>query len=163
MKLTCENINMTMFGFNDGGSPLPLPEDGHFDPRLIDAAVKMIRDRWGPKPFPDWVTFVPSHQHPSFVPDFANQLAAKLGLPCIDVVKKIRKNGPQKAMENSDFRCMNLDGVFEIESDLPKGTLLLIDDAFDSGWTFAVIAALLREAGSGSIFPFAVMCTSTSS
>ena len=36
LKLTCENINMTMFGFNDGGSPLPLPEDGHFDPRFIE-------------------------------------------------------------------------------------------------------------------------------
>ena len=137
--------------------------DGCFDPRLVHASAKLILERWKPVPFPDWVTFVPSHRHPSFVPDFANQLATRLGLPCVDVVKKIRKNGPQKRMENSDFRCTNLDGVFEIEPDLPEGTLLLIDDAFDSGWTFAVIAALLRKAGSGSVYPFAVMDTSTSS
>jgi ATP-dependent DNA helicase RecQ len=134
-----------------------------FDPRLINASAKMIVERWGPRPFPSWVTFVPSHLHPSFVPDFAHKLAAKLGLPCVDVVKKIRRNRPQKAMENSDFRCSNLDGVFEIAPELPAGSVLLVDDAFDSGWTFAVIAALLRQAGSGSVFPFAVMCTSTNS
>ena len=66
-------------------------------------------------------------------------------------------------MENSDFRCTNLDGVFEIAPELPAGSVLLVDDAFDSGWTFAVIAALLRQAGSGSVLPFAVMSTSTNS
>ena len=71
-------------------------KNGQFDPRLINASAKMIVERWGPKPFPSWVTFVPSHLHPSFVPDFANKLAAKLGLPCVDVVKKFVKTGRKK-------------------------------------------------------------------
>jgi ATP-dependent DNA helicase RecQ len=36
------------------------------------------------------------------------------------------------------------------------GAVLLIDDVVDSRWTFTVIAALLREAGSGPVFPLAL-------
>ena len=64
-------------------------------------------------------------------------------------------------MENTHYRCINLDGVFEIRGHMPEGPVLLVDDAFDSGWTFAVIAALLRQVGSGSVFPFAVLSTAT--
>ncbi len=135
---------------------------GMFDPRLIDASAKLIQQRWNPEPFPTWVTFVPSHQHPELVPELARQLSAKLGLPCVDVVRKVRKNQPQKRMENTDFRCQNLDSVFEIEPEIPEGPVLLVDDAVDSGWTFTVIAALLLRSGSGPVFPFAMMSTSTS-
>ena len=138
-------------------------KDGRFDLRLVGAATKLILQRWKPDPFPAWITFVPSHRHPELVPEFAHQLAIKLKLPLVEAVKKVRVNQPQKRMENTDFRCKNLDGVFEIESEIPEGPLLLVDDAVDSGWTFAVIAALLREAGSGSVYPFAVVSTSTSS
>jgi len=136
--------------------------NGHFDARLVDASAKLILHRWQPEPYPKWVTYVPSKRHPDLVPDFAVKLADKLGLPCINAVNIINDNCPQKRMENSDFRCKNLDGVFEIASELPEGPLFLIDDAFDSGTTFMVISALLRRAGSGLVFPFAIMSTSTS-
>lgn len=136
--------------------------DGHFDVRLVDASVKLILHRWQPEPYPKWVTYVPSKRHPDLVPDFAVKLAKSLGLPCINAVSIINNNYPQKRMENSDFRCKNLDGVFAIASDLPEGPLFLIDDAFDSGTTFMVVSALLRRAGSGPVFPFALMSTSTS-
>jgi len=136
--------------------------NGHFDARLVDASAKLILHRWQPEPYPKWVTYVPSKRHPDLVPDFAVKLAARLGLPCINAVNIINDNYPQKRMENSDFRCKNLDGVFEIASELPEGPLFLIDDAFDSGTTFMVISALLRRAGSGLVYPFALMSTSTS-
>ena len=136
--------------------------NGHFDARLVDASAKLILHRWQPEPYPKWVTYVPSKRYPDLVPDFAVKLANKLGLPCINAVNIIKNNDPQKGMENSYFRCKNLDGVFEIASNLPEGPLFLIDDAFDSGITFMVISALLRRAGSGLIFPFAIMSTSTS-
>jgi len=136
--------------------------NGHFDARLVDASAKLILHRWQPEPYPKWVTYVPSKRHPDLVPDFAVKLAARLGLPCINAVNIINDNYPQKRMENSDFRCKNLDGVFEIASELPEGPLFLIDDAFDSGITFMVISALLRRAGSGLVYPFALMSTSTS-
>lgn len=136
--------------------------NGHFDARLVDASAKLILHRWQPEPYPKWVTYVPSKRHPDLVPDFAVKLADRLGLPCINAVTIINDNHPQKRMENSDFRCKNLDGVFEITSELPEGPLFLIDDAFDSRTTFMVISALLRRAGSGLVFPFAIMSTSTS-
>jgi len=34
--------------------------------------------------------------------------------------------------------------------------VLLVDDVTDSGWTLAVIATLLRRAGSGPVFPLAL-------
>ena len=136
---------------------------GHFDERLVGASAKLIQERWQPEPSPTWVAFVPSHKYPELVADFAYQLAESLGLPCVDVVKKIRKNQPQKTMQNSEYQCRNLDGVFQIESGFPEGPVLLVDDAVDSKWTFTVISALLIRAGSGPVFPFAIMTTSTSS
>jgi ATP-dependent DNA helicase RecQ len=62
-------------------------------------------------------------------------------------------------MENSDFRCKNIDGAFAIQNVREGEPVLLIDDASDSGWTFSVIAALLRRENSGPVFPMAVMST----
>ena len=137
--------------------------DRQFDERLVRASADLIRKRWNPEPRPTWLTFVPSRTHRTLVPAFAERLAEALGLPCVDAVKMVKSNQPQKEMENAYHRCFNLDGVFAISESLSDGPVLLIDDAFDSGWTFAVIAALLRQAGSGPVFPFAVMSTATSS
>lgn len=137
--------------------------DNNFDARLVKASADLICERWKPDPAPTWVTFVPSSIHPTLVLRFAEQLAEELGLPCVHAVKKVRDNQPQKEMENTHHRCRNLDGVFEIAENVKNGEpVLLVDDAVDSGWTFAVIAALLRRAGAGPVIPFAVMSTATS-
>jgi ATP-dependent DNA helicase RecQ len=39
--------------------------------------------------------------------------------------------------------------------------VLLIDDMVDSKWTFTVVAALLRRAGSGPVYPFALADSSS--
>jgi ATP-dependent DNA helicase RecQ len=61
-------------------------------------------------------------------------------------------------MANSWHRAHNLDGVFEIDSKPPCFTepLILLDDVVETGWTFTVVAALLRQEGSGSVFPLAL-------
>jgi ATP-dependent DNA helicase RecQ len=89
-------------------------------------------------------------------------LAARLRLPFHNIVIKGRETRPQKEMENRFHQCQNLDGVFEIH----KGDVdisvagLLVDDVTDSGWTMAIIARLLLEAGSGAIFPLALASSS---
>jgi len=130
-----------------------------FDPRLAEACIKMINERWQPNPMPTWVTYVPSQNYPNLVKDFAELVAEKLGLECVEAVVKIEKTLSQKRMENSDFRCKNLDGAFAVQNVRADEPVLLIDDASDSGWTFAVIAALLRRAESGPVFPMAIMST----
>jgi ATP-dependent DNA helicase RecQ len=39
--------------------------------------------------------------------------------------------------------------------------VLLVDDMVDSRWTITIIAALLRQAGSGPVFPVALATTAT--
>ncbi len=133
---------------------------GHFRDELVDAVAEMLRDRWQPDPSPEWVTCVPSQNHPDLVPGFARRLAAVLGLSFLPVVSKTRHNEPQKAQQNKFHQCRNLDGAFQIAGSAPEGPVLLLDDIVDSGWTMTVIAALLRQSGSGPVWPVALATAS---
>ena len=133
---------------------------GRFRDELVDAAAEMILKRWRPEPPPEWVTCVPSLRHPALVLDFAKRLAGRLGLPFQEVVSKAKDNQPQKLQNNSFFQCRNLDGAFELKKGIPDTPVLLVDDMVDSRWTMTVIAALLRQAGSGPVFPVALATTS---
>ncbi len=131
-----------------------------FDDALVQGAFEMIQ-RWQPQPFPTWVTCVPSLHHPQLVPNFAQRLAHQLQLPFQPIVQKVHQNQPQKQMGNSYQQAHNLDGVFDVNSwQGMKGAVFLIDDMVDSRWTFTVIAALLRRAGSGPVFPLALALNS---
>lgn len=112
---------------------------------------------------PQWITCVPSLNHPALVSDFAQHLAARLGLKFVNAIHKVVDNEPQKNQQNRFHQCRNLDGVFEIMDGIPNTPLLLVDDIIDSGWTITVLAALLRQAGSGPIYPVALASTSTGS
>ncbi len=133
---------------------------GHFRDELVHTVVEMLKDRWQPTPAPEWVTCVPSLNHPTLVPDFAVRLADALGLPFKPVVKKVKENEPQKVQQNRFHQCRNLDGVFGIEGSVPKGPVLLVDDVVDSGWTLTIAAALLLNAGSGPVWPCALTTSS---
>lgn len=129
---------------------------GRFRDELVEAAAEMIRERWRPTPPPAWITCVPSNRHPDLVPAFARHLASRLRLPFVAALSKVLDNEQQKRQENSYRRCRNLDGVFAVEPQLPPGPVLLVDDIVDSAWTLTVIAALLRQAGSGPVWPIAL-------
>jgi ATP-dependent DNA helicase RecQ len=65
-------------------------------------------------------------------------------------------------MENRYQQAHNLDDAFSVDEDLVEdGPVLLLDDMVDSRWTFTVIAALLRQAGSGPVYPLALADTSS--
>lgn len=149
--------------WGDAGWGRMVAEDkylGRFRDELVVATAEMIRERWQPEAFPIWVCCVPSRNHPELVPDFARRLADELGLPFVDAVKKVKANEPQKLQQNRFHQCRNLDGVFAIDH-VNFGSVLLVDDIVDSGWTFTVLAALLQQAGSGQVYPFALASTST--
>lgn len=131
--------------------------DGRFDGTLVQGLVEMIRERWNPQPFPGWVTCVPSQTHPDLVPDLARRLATALNLPFVPCIQKIRPTEPQKLMQNSYQQARNLAEAFTIEAwERMAEPVFLVDDMIDSGWTLTVITALLRKAGSGSVFPVAL-------
>lgn len=131
--------------------------DGYFRDSLVNGMVEMIKDRWKPEPFPEWITCVPSLCHPQLVSGFAERLAKKLKIPFIPCIEKVRQTEPQKLMQNSWHQAKNIAGAFRIDmrkvSDNP---VFLIDDMVDSRWTFTIISAQLRESGSGKVFPAAL-------
>jgi len=146
-----------------GGLVADDKHNGHFRDELVEAVAEMLEQRWQPNPAPQWVTCVPSLKHPALAPDFAQRLAARLGLPFVDAIHKVIDNEPQKNQQNRFHQCRNLDGVFEITEGLPDTPVLLVDDVIDSGWTVTVLAALLRQAGSGPVYPVALASTSAGS
>ena len=135
-------------------------KQGRFDDDLVNASVDLIRNRWsGASPI-SWVTCIPSNRHPNLVPDFAKRLATELGLPFRSVVGKSRETQPQKNMENRYHQCHNLDGAFTVNPSLGMdGPVLLVDDMVDSAWTMTLATALLRQAGTPAVFPFALATT----
>ncbi len=134
---------------------------GSFRQALVNATAEMITQRWQPDPEPQWVTCAPSLNHPALVPEFAQRLAAKLGLPFVAVITKTRDNEQQKSQQNRYHQCRNLDGVFAVAEQLPAGPVLLVDDVIDSGWTVTVLAALLRQQGCEAVYPVALALSST--
>ena len=120
----------------------------------------MITQRWMPQPAPRWVTCVPSRRHESLVPSFAARVAQSLRLPFKAVVTKVLENEPQKLQQNRFHQCSNLDGVFAVDGAISTEPVLLIDDVVDSAWTMTVVAALLRRAGCGRVWPVALATTS---
>lgn len=127
-----------------------------FPDELVDALASLVT-RWQPQPAPKWVVPVPSLGRFQLVPDLARRLALKLNLEFRPCIRKKRETAPQKEMRNSYQQARNLDGAFELEPwDGMDGPVLLVDDVVDSAWTFTVLAALLRQAGSGPVYPVAL-------
>ena len=133
--------------------------DGYFSDDLVAACVKIIQE-WNPQPSPTWVTCVPSLRHPELVPNFAQRLAAGLGLPFHMVIAKTDARPEQKTMANSTQQARNIDGSLELNGQpIPPGPVLLVDDMVDSRWTLTVSAWLLRKSGSGAVWPMALSQT----
>jgi ATP-dependent DNA helicase RecQ len=131
-------------------------ECAHFSDLSVAQAADAIRG-WAPQPKPEWLTGMVSNRRPNLVPDFARRLAAKLGIRYVDALITIRARDEQKAMQNASFRAMNLDGSLEVVPfDAMEQPGLFVDDMYDSGWTATVAIALLRQAGAGAVFPFAL-------
>ncbi|MEO0375143.1 MAG: RecQ family ATP-dependent DNA helicase [Cyanobacteria bacterium P01_A01_bin.17] len=130
-----------------------------FADELVAACVEMLQ-AWSPDPTPRWVTCIPSLNHPELVPDFAARLANALELPFVACIEKARANDQQKYMGNSYQQVKNLDGVFSVTDQCLYEECLLIDDIIDSGWTFTVASALLRQAGCSAVYPMALALNS---
>lgn len=134
-------------------------DQGYFSKELVDAMAEMIQERWMPDPRPEWVCAVPSSRDEGLVPDFAQRLSKKLGLPFHHVICKTGENEQQKYQQNRYHQCKNLDGAFAVIGEVPTGPAYLVDDIVDSGWTMTVISALLRQQGVSNVYPVALAST----
>ena len=86
-----------------------------------------------------------------------------LNLPFFPAIRSVTQHGEQKLMQNSVMQAMNVDGVFAIDRNLVRsGPVFLLDDIVDSRWTMTVLGYLLREHGSGPVYPLALALASKS-
>lgn len=80
--------------------------------------------RWSPRPWPEWITFVPSRA--STMPaDLATALGAVLGLPVHDVVERVADRPPQATMDNSAQQLANVHDAFEVADEVPPAPVLV--------------------------------------
>jgi ATP-dependent DNA helicase RecQ len=138
-------------------------ESGRFSDELVDAAAQFIYKTWGIRNEITWVTAIPSLRHPQLVPEFAQQLAKKLNLPFLMVLRKTHPTPEQKTMQNNTMQALNVIESLKLDNSkkVPSGAVLLVDDIYDSGWTLTIAAYFLRKAGSGPVYPFAIAKAST--
>ena len=126
---------------------------GRFDDDLVAAAAESVRT-WGAPV--RWVTAVPSLRSGSLVPEFAQRLAAALGLPFAPVLQRVGDGPPQREMANAPQQVANVRGAFTVAGTVQAEPVLLVDDIRFSGWTLAMVAGQLRQKGAGPVFPFAL-------
>lgn len=133
-------------------------EDNGFCDKLVEKSVQVLVTFIAEKEITA-LTYVPSVRS-EIVSDFAKKLAERLGIPCLNLLKK--STAPQqKEMENSSFQCENALNSFSIANGANvHENILLVDDMVDSRWTFTVCGDILIKSGAERVCPFALAMTS---
>lgn len=155
-----EGICLSIYGEQGYGA---MVKNGKYETKkfcdsLVEKSVSVLRKLISEKGISQ-LAYVPSLRS-DVVKDFAFRLAAKLGIPCIDVIQKIAAK-MQKDMENSSFQCSNAQKSFSLrDGSSLSGSILLVDDVVDSKWTLTVCGYLLRTAGAEYVYPYALACSS---
>ncbi len=127
---------------------------------LFKAAVKVLASwEWGVRPVA--VVSIGSRAHPQLVQSIATRLARIGRLTYLGEVEHV--GASSRGRSNSAQRLRAVYDAYRLPSDLvgalhalDKGPVLLVDDRTDTGWTFAVVARLLHQAGADAVYPFAL-------
>ncbi|BEP16360.1 DEAD/DEAH box helicase [Acidothermaceae bacterium B102] len=133
----------------------PVPAD------MVKALVRVLAT-WGWEQRPAAIISLASRRRPQLVASVAAVLGEVGRLPVIGQVTRRRADDPG-GRGNSAQRLRSVWGCFEVDDALAEALagldgapVLLVDDLVDTGWTFTVVAALLRERGSGPVLPLAL-------
>jgi ATP-dependent DNA helicase RecQ len=129
----------------------PVPDD------LIRASVQVLAS-WDWEQRPAAVVHIASARHAALVGDLAARLGQIGRLPHLGAVDH---RGPSSAgRSNSALRLRDVWDSYAVPPSvgaaLTGQPVLLVDDYTDTGWTFTVVARLLRQAGAGAVYPFAL-------
>ncbi|MGW3497561.1 RecQ family ATP-dependent DNA helicase [Streptomyces sp. NPDC001020] len=145
--------------------------DGPVSDDVLRAAVAVLADwarspgGWAPNAAdasarPVGVVSVPSLTRPRLVGSLAQGIATIGRLPYLGALTHTGPSGGHAARRsNSAQRLRALSGTFAVSEELADalkrspGPVLLVDDYTDSGWTLAVAARLLRQAGGEKVLP----------
>ncbi len=135
----------------------------HYAEDLVQAAATALRLYWQQTGIiVSRVIPIPSLRRPTLVPDFAERLAQALDIPYAAVIRHEEQHPPQSEMLNSFQQALNVYSKFTVTGRLKGNPVLLVDDIADSKWTLTIMGDLLRQHGSGPIFPFVLSVTNSS-
>jgi ATP-dependent DNA helicase RecQ len=129
---------------------------GSFEEEVVLALADIVRragDGSGPVV---WITAVPSARLGDAMPQLAERLAAALGIPHVELIRRTEDRPPQREMANAVQQAANVRGAFTIITAPPPGTGALLDDRRSSGWTLAMAGGQLRRAGAERVVPLAL-------
>ncbi len=84
----------------------------------------------------------------------AEEIAAKTGLPCRQLLQKVKNNGAQSLTRDAKQRRENVAGVYALDdgADVSGLRILLVDDVVTTGATMSEAARILRKEGAKSVF-----------
>lgn len=110
---------------------------------------------------------MPSLSRPELVGSLAQGIATIGRLPYLGTLTYAGPDSAHAARRsNSAQRLKALSGTFTVSEELAAalascpGPVLLVDDYTDSGWTLAVAARLIRQAGSEQVLPLVLAAAS---
>jgi ATP-dependent DNA helicase RecQ len=129
----------------------PVPDD------LIAACVQVLAS-WDWAQRPAAVVHVGSLRRPALIADTAARLAELGRLSDLGGIPHTGRSSGGRT--NSALRLREVWDAYQVPAalaaQLTGQPVLLVDDLIDTGWTFTVVARLLRQAGAGPVYPFAL-------
>ena len=115
---------------------------------IVDLLARWARD-WPARPTA--VVAIPSRTHPVLIGSLAHHIAAVGRLDRIDALEL---QGPRPTSGvASRQRVAAVTASLVPASRVPAGPILLVDDAYSSGWTMTVAGSLLEELGATAVYP----------
>ena len=131
--------------------------DGEVPGDLVTAAVEVLAAwRWEQRPTA--VVHIGSHRRAALIGDLAAKIGTIGRLPHLGAVAHLRASATDRS--NSAQRLRLVHGAYALPDELVAQLaehrdepVLLVDDYTDTGWTLTVVAALLRQAGAGAVYP----------
>ena len=154
-------VGRSLCYYNDPGYGKMIKEDKYSNYRIRDELIegcKYLVNNWAEiKEYDFKIVYIPSIKRPNFVKDFAEKLALKLSVDCINALIRTDFGSEQKECINSEHQMENsiknygISDKFRIES-----AILLVDDIIDSRWTITYCTYLLRTHGAKKVFPLTI-------
>ena len=139
-------------------------------PQLLGAMVNVLKEwasgdapggAWSGAGRPVGIVSIASRTRPRLVASLAEGIAEIGKLPIAGSVERVRDDG-HTGPTNSARRLRSVYEAFDLDPRLRErlaecpGSVLLVDDLVDSGWTMTVTACLLRKAGAPAVLPLAL-------
>ncbi|MDQ2836211.1 MAG: RecQ family ATP-dependent DNA helicase [Actinomycetota bacterium] len=144
-----------------GSRPVGAGSGDELPAELVGAAIQVLA-AWDWQQRPAAVVWVGSNRRARLIADLAGQLSTRGRLANLGPVEH---HGPSAtARSNSAQRLRAVWDSYRLPDELAQRLagefqgqpILLVDDFIDTGWTMAVLARQLRQAGAGQVLPFAL-------